>query len=88
MEILSEPRNRYSLLVEGESLPIPEFGDYKTVKVVFGLTETFTYLAAREGKIKSVLVPGRGRGRGKRLFDFASIRKFLVACAEKEAAAK
>jgi hypothetical protein len=56
----------------------PEYGDAKDVQRVFGIKETLCYHWFRKGWIKGVLIPGTGRGGGKRLFSFASIRKLLA----------
>ena len=61
----------------------PEYGDARDVQRVFGIKETLLYHKWREGAVKAILVKGTGRSRGKRLFDFQSIRKLL-----KEAEAK
>jgi hypothetical protein len=71
----------------------PEFGDVADVRRVFGFRETYAYSLYYDGKIKSFRVPGQKGRRGKRLFDFASIRAYLAECAaseqqEKEAASK
>jgi hypothetical protein len=57
----------------------PEYGDARDVQRVFGIKETLCYHYFRNGKIKGVLIPGTGRSGGKRLFDFASIRKFIAS---------
>ena len=57
-----------------------EYGDVRDVRRVFGFTETFTYNLWYKGKIHGVLIPGRGRKRGKRIFSFASIRAHIAAC--------
>jgi hypothetical protein len=65
---------------------LPEFGDSKDLKNVFGLRETFSYILWKRGDIRSVLVPGRRGQRGKRLFDFESVRAFLRSCETNEQA--
>jgi hypothetical protein len=81
-EKLSEPpRNEVNRV---ELTVLQEYGDVKDVRRVFGLTQTFVYHLWWQGKIKGVLVPGRGKKRGKRLFDFASIRKLLTDLEAKE----
>jgi hypothetical protein len=57
----------------------PEFGDARDVQRTFGIKETLCYHWFRKGKIKGILIPGTGRSGGKRLFDFASIRKFIAS---------
>ena len=58
----------------------------RDVQRVFGLRETHVYNLWRKGQITGISVPGTGKKRGKRLFSFASIRKFLAECAAKEVA--
>jgi hypothetical protein len=60
-------------------IPQPEFGDAKDVRVQFGIKGTALYLLWKNGDIKSVVIKAKGRDRGKRLFDYASIRKFLAS---------
>jgi hypothetical protein len=45
--------------------PQPEWGDVRDVQRQFGLKETHTYQLMREGRIKFVLIRGRGKSRGK-----------------------
>ena len=45
----------------------------------FGIKESLCYHFFKTGKIKGILLPGTGRDGGKRLFDFASIRKFIAS---------
>jgi hypothetical protein len=45
---------------------------------IFGFRETHLYHLMKSGMIKTVLVRGRGRTRGKRLIDFDSIRRMLA----------
>jgi hypothetical protein len=77
--ILSEPPREITSL--SEEVLLREYGDVRDVRLTFGLRETFTYQLWSKGKIKGVLVPApTGGKRGKRLFSFASIRKFLADC--------
>ena len=55
----------------------PEYGDARDVQRIFGLKEALLYLLDRDGQVKSVSIKGRGQSRGKRLYDFASIRALL-----------
>ena len=57
----------------------PEYGDARDVQRIFGIKETLCYHLFRKGKIKGLLIPGTGRSGGKRLFDFASIRRFIAS---------
>jgi hypothetical protein len=77
---LDEPRRRFERILAHQ----PEYGDSRDVQRVFGLRETHTYYLLRTGKIAGISVPGTGKTRGKRLFSFDSIRKFLAQCAAKE----
>lgn len=72
-------------LSEAPSLQQQEHGDVRDVRRTFGFTETFTYNLWYKGKIKSALIPGRGKKRGKRIFDFASIREYVARCQQKGA---
>jgi hypothetical protein len=55
----------------------PEFVDHKGAFFSFGFPRTSLYRLMAEGKIKSVSLRKPGGLRGKRLFDWASIREFL-----------
>jgi hypothetical protein len=70
-------------LCEAPSLQQQETGGVQDVRRTFGFTETFTYNLWYKGKIKSALIPGRGKKRGKRIFDFASIREYIAECQQK-----
>ena len=49
------------------------------VRNAFSLKTSFLYEMLRQGRIRTSLIPGRGRtGRGKRLFNFGSIRQLLA----------
>jgi hypothetical protein len=65
---------------------LPEFGDAHAVFLKFGIKFGFLYILARKHLIRSILVPGRGRGknRGKRLYDLASIRDHLNSLQNRE----
>jgi hypothetical protein len=58
----------------------------RDVQRQFGLKETHTYQLMREGRIKSVLIRGRGKSRGKRLINFASVRTMLASLQNPEEA--
>jgi hypothetical protein len=62
---------------------LPEWGDVRDAQRIFGFRETHLYHLMKAGAIKTVLIRGRGRTRGKRLINFDSIRRML---AELEAA--
>jgi hypothetical protein len=75
MNKLSEPLQEKRPRIETLQ---PEFGDCRDVQRIFGIKETHLYQLMREGLIKAVLVKGRGKTRGKRLFNFDSIRQLLT----------
>ena len=62
---------------------LPEWGDVRDAQRIFGFRETHLYSLMKSGRVKTVLIRGRGRTRGKRLISFDSIRQML---AELEAA--
>jgi hypothetical protein len=64
--------------------PKPEWGDKSDCLKLFGLRESFLFELDQAGKIKSVLVKGRGKTRGKRLYNLASIRKLLRSLEEEK----
>jgi hypothetical protein len=58
----------------------PEWGDARDVRRIFGIKTSMLYKMIKTKRVKSVLItsPETSSGiRGKRLFDFASIRKML-----------
>jgi len=79
-KILSEPPQKRPRIASHK----PEWGDVRDVQRQFGIKETHLYQLMKEGQIKSVLVKGRGRTRGKRLFDFRSIRQMLATLQAEE----
>jgi hypothetical protein len=72
--ILSEPLQKRPRIAS----PRPEYGDTRDVQRIFGIKETHLYQLMKEDRVVSVLVKGRGKSRGKRLFQFASIRRMLA----------
>jgi hypothetical protein len=66
----------------------PEWGGVGDTQRQFGIKETHLYQLMKEGRIKSVLVKGRGKTRGKRLVSFSSVRALLASLQTKEDAAK
>lgn len=60
---------------------LPEFADHKNARALFGLSRSYLYNLANEGKIRSVSIRKPGAIRGRRLFDCASIRAFLEGSA-------
>jgi hypothetical protein len=55
----------------------PEFGDYKAVRRIYGLSRPYLYNLHKEGLIRSVSLRRPGTVQGKRLWVLASIRDFL-----------
>ena len=58
----------------------PEFIDSKGMRQMFGISRTATYDLINDGLIKSVSLRRKGRARGRRLFDVASVRDYLMRC--------
>lgn len=54
-----------------------EFCDSHGAKARFGLGRSYLYTLQGEGKIRGVSLRKKGQLRGKRLWDVASIRRFL-----------
>ena len=65
---------------------MPEFGRVADLTRIFGIRRGTAYNLFRDGKIKGVLLRVRGHKSGVRLFDMASIRRFIYA--EMDAAKK
>jgi hypothetical protein len=78
-ELLNDPLRRPERVV----VQVPEYGDCRDVQRTFGIRETFCYQLWRDRKITGLLIPGSGGKRGKRLFNFDSIRKYLAECEAK-----
>jgi hypothetical protein len=62
----------------------PEFLDVQGVRGYFGLKQSFLYRLLAENKIRAVCIRQRGKARGRRLFDVASIRSFLNSQVDKQ----
>jgi len=62
----------------------PEFLDAVGVEKHFGIRKSLLFRLLAENRIRGVSIRQRGRLRGKRLFDCASIRKFLLANVDRE----
>lgn len=54
-----------------------EFGDASTVKTIFDISKSHLYRLLEAGLIKSVSLKGRGKTRGRRLYNLGSIRTLL-----------
>ena len=57
----------------------PEYCDVKTLRTLFGITQTYAYELMVKGQVKTVLLrkSGNKQTRGKRLFDVESVRSFI-----------
>ena len=60
----------------------PEFVDLRGLHRLFGIGRSLAYLLIERGDIKSVVLRRRGRIKGKRLIDVASVRTHLAHLAE------
>ena len=57
----------------------PEFCGFQEARQLFGLSRSHLYRLADEGRIKSVVLRGKGKLRGRRLFVVESIRSLLLS---------
>jgi hypothetical protein len=64
----------------------PEFAGYKKIRELFDLSRTHLYRLSCEGRVRSVCLRERGKIRGRRLYDVQSVRNYLAANLETEAA--
>ena len=64
----------------------PEFAGYKKIRELFDLSRTHLYRLSCEGRVRSVCLRERGKVRGRRLYDVQSVRNYLAANLETEAA--
>lgn len=55
----------------------PEFAGHKEIKLLFGLSRTHLFRLAKDGLIRSVNLRDKGKVRGRRLYQVASIRALL-----------
>ena len=60
----------------------PEYADGVGACKLFGFNPSFLRQIWQQDRIRSVLVPGRGKTRGKRLYDCESIRQYLATLRE------
>jgi hypothetical protein len=76
----SDPRS-----INRNSTPDPrvnteyEFLGAADARRIFGLSRTFLYRLAAQGKIRTASLRENGKRHGKRLFEAASIREFLAS---------
>jgi hypothetical protein len=59
-----------------------EFTDTDGLRSMFGIKRSLAYELLGAGAIRGVSLRRRGRSRGKRLFDVASVRAYLNSCGE------
>jgi hypothetical protein len=57
-----------------------EFTDTEGLRVMFGIKRSLAYELLNAGLIRGTSLRRRGRTRGKRLFDVASVRQYLQSC--------
>lgn len=62
----------------------PQFLDVDQVRIYFGIKQSLLYRLLAENKIRAVSIRQRGKTRGRRLFDVASIRSFLNSQVDKD----
>jgi hypothetical protein len=60
----------------------PEFAGHKEIKLLFGLSRTHLFRLAKEGVIRSVNLRDRGKLKGRRLYQVASVRGLLLRSIE------
>jgi hypothetical protein len=59
-----------------------EFTDTDGLRAMFGIKRSLAYQLLDTGDIRGVSLRRKGRTRGKRLFDVASVREYLQSCTE------
>ncbi len=59
---------------------IPQYADSKGLRRLTGISRSYAYLLASEGKIESACIRRPGCIRGKRLWYVPSVLKFLESC--------
>ena len=72
--------------VANETKLDPEFAGYKKIRELFDLSRTHLYRLSCEGRVRSVCLRERGKIRGRRLYGVQSVRNYLAANMETEAA--
>ena len=76
--------NYTTLPIEASSVTSsPEFVDSKGMHQMFGISRTAAYDLINDGLIKSVSLRRKGRARGRRLYDVASVREYFSQCYDK-----
>lgn len=74
--------NNYTTAPLTPSSGAPEFLDTDGLRAVFGIKRSLAYDLLGLGLIRGVSLRRKGRTRGKRLFDAASVRAYLQSCAD------
>ena len=89
-ELTLEPLTRTASLatVKASVGCAPEFLDAVGVEKHFGIRRSLAFRLLTEHQIRGVSIRQKGRLRGKRLFDCASIREFLLANVDREVLAE
>jgi len=65
-----------------DNIPPPEWIDAKEAHRIFCIGKSTLYSLANAGKIRSASLRARGALRGKRLFDYDSIKKHIESHAK------
>jgi hypothetical protein len=84
VELSDNTNNLTDSPIEPGRFLTPEFLDVDQVRIYFGIKQSLLYRLLAENKIRAVSIRQRGKTRGRRLFDVASIRSFLNASVDKE----
>jgi hypothetical protein len=78
--------NKSTRNTTSESNLVPLWGDYRTVRALFDLGQIYLYELWHAGKVESKLIrkDNKKRSRGRRLFNIASIHRFIESCDDPE----
>ena len=65
---------------------VPLWGDYRTVRALFDLGQSYLYELWHAGKVESKLIrkDNKKRSRGRRLFNIRSVQRFIESCDDPE----
>ena len=64
----------------------PEYLNAKGLLQVYGIPRALAYQLTKQGLIKSVSIRRPGTKRGKRIWEAASVRRFVAACQREQEA--
>jgi hypothetical protein len=78
----TEPMNAQA--GQGASTPLPEFGRWRDVERLFGITRGTLYNLIGMGKVKSVVLRRKGNVHGCRLIYLASVSQYLNSLMEEQ----